>query len=100
MRKQASLAAATVQSEGQIARIIAAPPGDSSSTVLELIERVALDPRADVEKLDRMMAIYERLKAEEAELAYNAAKGRMLKKLVGIKIVKNRSALYEIEKGT
>src|SRR5690242_9981378 len=55
MRKQASLAAATVQSEGQIARIIAAPPGDSSSTVLELVERVALDPRADVEKLDRMM---------------------------------------------
>jgi hypothetical protein len=99
MRKQASLAAATVQSEGQIARIIAAPPGDSSSTVLELIERVALDPCADVEKLDRMMAMYERLKAKEAELAFNAAKGRILKRLVGIKFVKNRPALYEIEKG-
>jgi len=99
MRKQASLAAATVQSEGQIARIIAAPPGDSSSTVLELIERVALDPRADVEKLDRMMAMYERLKAKEAELAFNAAKGRILKKLAGIKLVKNRPAIYEIEKG-
>jgi hypothetical protein len=99
MRKQVSLAAATEQSEGQIARIIASPPGDSSSTVLELIERVALDPRADVEKLERMMAMYDRLKAQEAELAYNAAKGRILKKLVGIKIVKNRSALYEIEKG-
>ena len=99
MRKQPNLAAATEQSEGQIARIIAARPGDSSSTVLELIERVALDPRADVEKLERMMAMYDRLKAKEAELAYNAAKGRILKKLVGIKIVKNRSALYEIEKG-
>jgi len=32
---------------------------------------VALDPRADVEKLERMMAMYERLKAKEAELAYN-----------------------------
>jgi hypothetical protein len=46
-----------------------------------------------------MMAMYERLKAKEAEFAYNAAKGRILKKFVGIKIVKYRSALYEIEKG-
>src|SRR6516162_7939090 len=99
MRKQASLATASVQSEGQIARIIAAPPGDSSSTVLELIERAALDPRADVQKLDRMMAMYERLRAKEAELAFNAAKGRILKKLAGIKFVRNRPAIYEIEKG-
>ena len=99
MRKQAILAAAIEQSEGPIGRIRAAPPGGSSSTVLALIERLALDPRADVEKLDRMMAIYELLKAKEAELAYNAAKGQILKKLVGIKIVKNRSALYQLEKG-
>jgi ERF superfamily len=99
MRKQASLAAATEQSEGQIARIMAAPPGDSSSTVLEWIERVALDPGADVEKLDRVMAMYDRLKAKAAELALNAAKGRILKKLAGIKIVKNRPVLSEIEKG-
>jgi hypothetical protein len=66
---------------------------------LALIERVALDPRADVEKLECMMAMYERLKAKEAELAYNAAKGRILKKLAGIKIVKNRSVLCEVEKG-
>ena len=99
MRKQASLATASVQSEGQIARIIAAPPGDSSSTVLELIERAALDPRADVQKLDRMMAMYERLRAKEAELAFNAAKGRILKKLAGIKFVKNRPVIYEIENG-
>jgi len=99
MRKQVSLAAANEQSEGQIVRMMAVPPGDSSSTVLALIERVALDPTSDVEKLDRMIAMYEQLKAKEAELAYNAAKGRILKELVGIKIVKNRSALYEIEKG-
>ena len=80
-------------------RPLAPPPSDGPSTVLALIERVALDPRADVEKLERMMAMYERLKAKEAELAFNAAKGRILKKLAGIKIVKNRSALHEIEKG-
>src|SRR6266436_4198775 len=46
-----------------------------------------------------MMAMYERLKAKEAELAYNEAKGRILKKLARIKIIKNRSVLYEMENG-
>ena len=56
-----------------------APPSDSSSAVLALIEKIALDPCADLEKLERMMTMYERLKSKEAELAYNAAKGRILK---------------------
>ncbi|HWX36813.1 MAG TPA: ERF family protein [Steroidobacteraceae bacterium] len=66
---------------------------------MALIEQIALNPDADVEKLERMMAMYERLKAKEAELAYNAAKGRILKKLASIKIVKNRSVLHEFEQG-
>jgi hypothetical protein len=66
---------------------------------LALIERLALNPGSNVEKLERMIGMYERLQAREAELAYNAAKGRILKKLAGIKIVKNRGALYEIENG-
>jgi len=45
------------------------------------------------------MALYERLNAKEAELAYNAAKGRILKKLASIKIVKSRSVLNQIEQG-
>src|SRR5262249_31157052 len=76
-----------------------APPFDSSSTVLALIEEIALDPRVDLEKLERMMTMYERLRSKEAELAYNAAKGRILQKLAEIKIVKNRPALHEIENG-
>ena len=71
---------------------LAAPPLDGATAVLALIERVALDPGADVEKLDRIVAMYERVKAKEAELAFNAAKGRILKKLAGITIVKNRTA--------
>ena len=74
-----------------------APPSDSPGAVLALIERVALDPRADAEKLERVMGMYERLMAKEAALAYNAAKGRILKELAGIKIVKTRRALCEIE---
>ena len=78
---------------------LAAPPSDGATAVLALIERVALDPGADAAKLERIVAIYERVKAKEAELAFNAAKGRILKKLAGMKLVKNRPALYEIEKG-
>jgi hypothetical protein len=98
MKRPASLTLETEQGERPVEQQVRAPLSDSPSTVLALIERVALDPRADVEKLERTMAMYERLKAKEAELAYNAAKGRILKKLAGIKIVKNRPVLCEIEK--
>jgi hypothetical protein len=83
MKKQASPTLQTEQSERPVERLPPAPSSDSPSTVLALIERVALDPHADVEKLERVMAMYERLKAKEAELAYNAAKGRIMKKLAG-----------------
>jgi hypothetical protein len=66
---------------------------------LALTERVALDPGADAAKLERIVGMYERVRAREAELEFNAAKGRILKKLAGIKLVKNRPALYEIEMG-
>jgi hypothetical protein len=99
MRRQASRAGATEQRQGTDAGLLTVPPGDNASAVLALINRIALDACADVEKLDRVMALYERLKAKEAELQHNAAKGRILKKLASIKIVKNRPALYEIENG-
>jgi hypothetical protein len=89
----------TKKSEPPVERLLAASPPDSTSKVLTLIERVALDPRGNVEKLERVIRMYQSLKAKEAELSYNAAKGRILKKLAGIKIIKNRAALYEIEKG-
>jgi ERF superfamily len=78
---------------------LATPSSDGATAVLALIERVALDPGADAAKLERIVAMYEGVKTKEAELAFNAAKGRILKKLAGIKLVKNRPALYEIEKG-
>ena len=78
---------------------LAAPSSDSATAVLLLIERAARDPGADAAKLERIIAMYEQLKAKEAELAFNEAKGRILKKLAGITIVKNRPVLYEIEKG-
>ena len=78
---------------------VAAPPSDDAAAVLALIEKVALDPGADATKLERIVAIYERVKTKEAEFAFNVAKGRILKKLASVKLVKNKPALYEIEKG-
>ena len=99
MGKQAGLTLKTEQGERSSERLLLAPPSDSASAILALIEQIALNPDADVEKLERMMALYECLKAKEAELAYNAAKGRILKKLASIKIVKSRSVLNQIEQG-
>jgi ERF superfamily len=99
MKKQASHTVNTERSERPVEQGLRASPLDSPSTFLALIEKVALDPGADAEKLERLTAIFERLKSKEAELAYNAAKGRILKKLAGIKIFKNRSAVPEIDKG-
>ena len=65
--------------------------------MLALIEQLALDPRTDAAKLEHILALYERLTGKEAERAYNAAKGRILKKLAGIKIVKNRAVLSQID---
>jgi hypothetical protein len=98
MENQTRRTRKTEQSE-RLVEPLAGPASDSPPTVLALIERVVLDPHADAEKLDRMMAMYERLKAKEAELAYNAAKGRILKELAGIKIVKNRPVLPESDNG-
>src|SRR5215472_10608364 len=94
MEKQTNLTRETQQRK-RSAEPLPAPPSESPSTVMALIERVALDPCADVEKLERLTAMYEHLKAKEAELAFNAAKGRILKKLAGIKIVKNRPVLSD-----
>src|SRR5215472_9496581 len=94
MEKQSKLTREAQQGRRSAEPLPALPP-DSPSTVMALIERVALDPSADVEKFKHLAAMYERLKAKEAELAFNAAKGRILKKLAGIKIVKNRPVLSD-----
>src|SRR5262249_42577297 len=97
MKKQGG--AASGFDHGKRSVDLPAPPSDTPSTVLAVIEKIALDPCADLEKLERMMTMYERLKAKEAEFADNAAKGRILRKVAEIKIVKNRLALHEIENG-
>jgi len=45
------------------------PQGDS----LSLFQRLAVDPNASVEKIERLMALWERGEARKAETAFNAA---------------------------
>jgi hypothetical protein len=48
--------------------------------------------------LDRLFAFDERRRAKQAEIDFNAAKGRILKELAGIRIVKNRWVQYPVDK--
>src|SRR5215471_7744772 len=84
MEEQTGRVCETEPSEPPTERRQLAPRTDSSTTMLALMEQLALDPDADVAKLERVIALYERLTAKAAELAYNAAKGRILKKLADI----------------
>jgi hypothetical protein len=99
LTEPASLTVETEQSGRPFEEPLTARVSDSLTRVLALIERVTLDPRADVEKLQRLMELHQRLEAKDAELGFNAAKSRILRKLARIKIVKTRSIPCEIGRG-
>lgn len=46
---------------------------DHGASVLEVISRAARDPSVDLDKLERLMAMQERLQARDAELEFNRA---------------------------
>jgi ERF superfamily len=52
-----------------------------ASSLLDVIARVAMDPRADVEKLERLLAMQERVIADQRKQAFMAAMGRVAPKL-------------------
>lgn len=48
-----------------------------SATILSVIQRAAADPHCDIEKMERLMAMHERMQAKSAEQAFNAAMAQM-----------------------
>jgi hypothetical protein len=46
-------------------------PVVEGATLLAVISRAAADPNTDVEKMERLMALYERIEAKNAERAFN-----------------------------
>jgi len=58
-------------SDRQLAEISAQTP--ATSEIMAVISRAAADPSTDVAKLERLMAMYERIEGKKAETAFNAA---------------------------
>ncbi|EXF45220.1 ERF family protein [Pseudomonas sp. BAY1663] len=44
-----------------------------STTILQVIQRAAADPQCDIEKMERLMAMHERMQAKNAETQFNLA---------------------------
>ncbi len=59
----------------------AAPRGGDASSLLELMEQALADPSADLDRLGRVAAIYERALVREAEQAFAAALIQMQRRL-------------------
>lgn len=48
-------------------------PENNAVTILDVIRQAASSPTVDVEKMERLMAMHERITAKQAEAAFNAA---------------------------
>lgn len=48
-----------------------------STTILQVIQRAAADPQCDIEKMERLMAMHERMQALSAQASFNAAMAEM-----------------------
>ena len=71
-------------------------PVNVAGGMLAIIERIAVDPNADVEKLERMLALQERIIAKQAEMEFNEALARIAEKMP--RIVKGKTVGYDIDK--
>jgi hypothetical protein len=52
-------------------------PVNEAATILSVIQRAAADPQCDIEKMERLMAMHERMQAKTAETDFNAALSRV-----------------------
>lgn len=54
---------------------VAAQP--EATTILQVIQRAAADPQCDIEKMERLMAMHERMQAKTAQTEFNSALASM-----------------------
>lgn len=59
-------------------------PVNESSAVLSMIARAASDPNTDMDKMERLMAMHERMCAQQAKTAYSEALSQMQAELPSI----------------
>lgn len=70
--------------EAQIARIqqpAALAPAGGATSIIHVIERAARDVTVDVDRLERLIAVYERMKAQEARTIFDQAMTQMAPRL-------------------
>src|SRR5258708_6610605 len=53
------------------------PVSNGGATILEVISRAARDPATDVDKLERLLTMYERMTAQQSKADYTAALAEM-----------------------
>lgn len=75
---------------------VSAPEQETGNALVVIIERALSDPRVDIEKLERLTALYERLQAATAKRAYIGS----LKAVQGKLPVINRKGRIEIRDKT
>lgn len=68
------------------------PPSDAEHTLLDVIARAAADPGTDVDKLERLMGLYERHMAREAHAQYTAALAEMQPELP---VIEEHGEIYD-----
>lgn len=54
-----------------------ATPATVDNSIMAVISRAAADPSCDIEKMERLMAMHERMQAQKAESAFNAGMAQM-----------------------
>lgn len=52
-------------------------PISNDTSIMAVISRAAADPTCDIEKMERLLAMHERMQAKTAEAAFNAAMAEM-----------------------
>lgn len=62
--------------EQQASQVVAAQIHQDNS-IMAVISRAATDPSCDIDKLERLMAMHERMQAKDAETAFNASMAQM-----------------------
>lgn len=75
--------AKAAQQDTQIAVVeqLPAPVVSDAGAILQVIERAAANPAVDVDKMERLMLMHERVMARRAETAFNAALAELQPKL-------------------
>lgn len=59
------------------AAIQAAPAHNDASAIIQVIERAAMNPEVDIDKMERLLQMQERIYSRNAEMEFNAAMSAM-----------------------